>query len=267
MIEQRNNVLWFKINGVSRFLLAHFLSKALPLFIINEYPKSGGSWIGEMLSDALDIPFPRNRLPLMKSSILHGHMMNDWNINNALIVWRDGRDIIVSQYFHSLFENERGNSRLVKQTRADLCFSDYLAVERNLPSFIEYIYEVKRYPKFTWVDFVKKWSENHSSVFVKYEDIHKDPAKELINLTYQLANFSLDPEIAEQIVSRHSFENLSGRRAGDEDTRSFMRKGIVGDWKNYFSPESRVKFNSYASEALSILGYEENENWLSSQEK
>ena len=69
MIEQRNNVLWFKINGVSRYLLAHFLSTAFPLFIINEYPKSGGSWIGEMLSDALDISVSKE--PVTATEILN----------------------------------------------------------------------------------------------------------------------------------------------------------------------------------------------------
>ena len=41
------------------------------MYVVNEYPKSGGSWVAEMLSEALGVPFPRNRLPMLRSSILH----------------------------------------------------------------------------------------------------------------------------------------------------------------------------------------------------
>lgn len=37
-----------------------------------------------------------------------------------LIACRDGRDILISQYFHSLFRNERCNSRLVVELTGDV---------------------------------------------------------------------------------------------------------------------------------------------------
>ena len=63
MLKQKNNAIWFKLNGLLRYVLMHTLTTYFPLYVVNEYPKSGGTWVGQMLSDALDIPFPRNRLP------------------------------------------------------------------------------------------------------------------------------------------------------------------------------------------------------------
>jgi hypothetical protein len=40
-----------------------------------------------------------------------------------------------------------------------------------------------------------------------------------------------------------------------------VRKGIAGDWKNYFSPESAGVFEQYAGDVLCELGYEQNAYW------
>ena len=31
--------------------MVHMLSGAIPLYIVNEYPKSGGTWVGQMLGE------------------------------------------------------------------------------------------------------------------------------------------------------------------------------------------------------------------------
>ena len=46
-----------KIEGLVRLGMCYVLSKYLPLYIVTEYPKSGGSWVSQMLSDYFDVPF------------------------------------------------------------------------------------------------------------------------------------------------------------------------------------------------------------------
>src|SRR3712207_8037395 len=41
-----------------------------------------------------------------------------------------------------------------------------------------------------------------------------------------------------------------------------LRKGVVGDWRNQFSPEAREVFNRYAGEELILLGYEKDRKWV-----
>jgi hypothetical protein len=133
------------------------MSSSLPLFIVNEYPKSGGSWLGQMLAESIKVPFPRNRLPMLSSSIMHGHYIWPGNMKNIVILWRDGRDILISQYYHSLFENEKGNKRLVELTKKELVFPDYTDISSNLCEFMKYVFEKKRHPKFSWADFYDVW--------------------------------------------------------------------------------------------------------------
>ena len=262
MIEQKNNVLWHKVNGLARYALLHSVTRIMPLYVINEFPKSGGSWIGEMLSEAFGLPFPRNRLPMLSPSILHGHFMQSWNVHNLLIVWRDGRDVLISQYFHSLFKNERGNSRLVDLCRADLGFADYNDVQGNLVAFMEYVFEQKHHPRFSWTEFANRWADCNRCLHVHYEDMRINPVVELQRVVGDLAGFSLDIDQCEKIVEKHSFEKMAGRKAGEENVSSFMRKGVVGDWKNHFNREARERFHVYAGDALIRLGYENGDLWV-----
>ncbi len=261
MRYQIDNALWFKLNATIRYLMIHSCSSILPLYIVNEYPKSGGSWVGQMLSEALDVPFPRNQLPYFKESILHTHTLHSWNTNNVVVVCRDGRDIAISLYYHSLFKNDRGNSRLVDICRKDLSFSDYHDLKHNLPRFIEYMFIDKKHPGFSWVDFVNKWINCPNCIFIKYESLRKNTLLELSRIFYELKGVALNESNACKIIEKYSFEKLSGRKVGEENKQSFLRKGTIGDWQNHFSVESKDIFNSYAGQALIDLDYEKNSNW------
>jgi hypothetical protein len=37
---------------------------------------------------------------------------------------------------------------------------------------------------------------------------------------------------------------------------------VVGDWRNYFSPEARESFDRYAGDELILLGYERDRAWV-----
>lgn len=262
MVEKINNILWHKTNGLLRYALLHSMTGFLPLYVVNEYPKSGGSWIGEMLSDALNVPFPRNRMPMLRSSILHGHFMQSWNVRNILVVWRDGRDVLISQYYHSLFKNDRDNARLVDIYRSELRFSDYTDVQRNLIAFMEYVFEKKLYPRFSWSEFTNKWADCNHCVHVRYEDMRENPVGELQRIVDKISGSALDVEKYEMIVENHSFEKIAGRKVGEENVGSFMRKGVIGDWKSHFTSEARELFHFYAGDALVRLGYENDDSWV-----
>jgi hypothetical protein len=261
MIAQRDNLLWYKINGLLRWAVVHGVTKPFyPLYLVNEYPKSGGSWLGQMLAEALAVPFPRNRLPMLCSCIMHGHYLNPWGLHNVVVLWRDGRDVLISQYYHSLFENEKGNSRLVRMTRENLRFADYEDIRANLPRFMEYIYKDRVSPRFNWSQFVRTW-HGQDVVQVRYEDLRNRTVEELDRVLLALANLHLARPQLEAIVGRCSFEKLTGRKVGHENVRSFLRKGVVGDWRNHFTRETRQRFAEYAGNELITLGYEKDHAW------
>jgi len=261
LIFQKQSRIWHKCNALSCYFLAHCCSSLIPLYIVNEYPKSGGTWLSQMLAEALDIPFPRNSFPVLERSILHGHMMHSWNLKNLVFVWRDGRDVLVSQYYHYLFINEKGNEALVKKCRKAHGFRDYHDIETNLIAFMEYMYEKKPSPKMSWSDFVIRWAQYKPAVHTKYEVLMQSTVEELDRILSALGFSELEFSILDGIVKKFSFASQCGREPGEENITSFMRKGVVGDWENHFSNKAKQVFNEYAGEALIQLGYETNESW------
>ena len=256
MIEQRNRLWWFKLNGLMRYIMVHCAAGFFPLYIVNEYPKSGGSWLAQMLSDALKVPFPRNRLPMAKCCIMHGHYYRSWNMKNVVFMWRDGRDVLVSQYFHYLFDRKSSNAATVQKYRSQLDFSDYNDVKNNLPKFIDFVFNKKSHQKHNWTQFVNKWADKDNIVHVKYEALRINTAETFQTVLFDLTGKHLQEERAKTIAEKYSFEQQSNRKAGQENRHSYLRKGIVGDWRNYFSKSSRKLFCECAGDELIKLGYE-----------
>ena len=117
-------------------------------------------------------------------------------------------------------------------------------------TFDEFMEMVKVKRVRSWFDWVLGWGEYKdypNTIFIRYEDMKKDLPSEL----RRLANF-LEIEVTDEIVAdvcdKTSFSNMkdSMNALGITDSKisPFMRKGEVGDWKNYFSDD----FNNYVDE-------------------
>ena len=263
MIDHREASWWYLLNGVCRYAIVHGILPISSHVTVNEFPKSGGTWLSQMLSEALNLPFPQNRLPTISGCIMHGHYGKSWPAKNMVVVWRDGRDITVSMYYHYLFQNDKGNPRITRIIGDKLNFSDVNDIHSNLPRFIEFIFSDKVTPRFSWAEHVDAWRPRPVQ-FVKYESLRLHAVDELRRLCNAFAVPHLDEALLQGIVQKYSFENQSGRKPGQENKSSFIRKGIVGDWKNSFSQSSREAFDFYAGRQLIDLEYEPDSSWVKS---
>lgn len=246
--------------------MANFVSGALPLYIVTEYPKSGGTWVGQVLAEYLSVPFPRNRWPHFGASIQHAHYLSNPLLRNVLCVFRDGRDAMVSFYFHMLFENDTSSPIVVSETRRVLKFSDYDDVRSNLPKFIEYLFDKQsksRSPfQFTWSEFVRSWIRREDVAKVRYEMMVENGVAELSRALLALGEADVDVHRLETCLDKFSFARQARRKPGSENKSSFLRRGVPGDWMNKFSHESAVVFDQLAGRELELLGYEADSSWV-----
>jgi Sulfotransferase domain len=59
-----------------------------------------------------------------------------------------------------------------------------------------------------------------------------------------------------ELYERHAFKQITGgREAGVEDRHDHYRKGVAGDWRNYFDPSLRAYFREVTGDLLDALGY------------
>lgn len=256
-IERRNTRLWHTTNALLRLAVLRGVTRPFATnAIVNEYPKSGGTWMSQMLAEALGLPFPRNRLPMLGSCLMQCHVLNPLGMRRVTVVWRDGRDIVVSFYHHLLVGHEHSTPEVAAANRRRAGIADPADVRENLPRFIEALYGGRLGPSFTWTDFVSVWAGRRDVQQVRYEDLLTDAAGELARVVEGLTGQPMDPLRAQAIAERYSFRSQTGRSRGTEGAAGrFLRKGIAGEWRSVFSPEAHAVFDHYAGEALVRLGY------------
>jgi hypothetical protein len=93
-------------------------------------------------------------------------------------------------------------------------------------------------------------------IILRYEDLHADAPAQLAR-PFRLLGLAADPAICDRCAQAGDFARWSGgRERGQADAGSLFRKGIVGDWKNHFDPETRAVFQAEAGDALARFGYE-----------
>ena len=263
-MKDKRSHFQIRVAAAKRLFMWHFLNKRLGLVLITEFPKSGGSWFAQMISEALQIPFPRNKAPKFETCIMHGHHLYHANFGKTIAIMRDGRDIMVSAYYHLLFENDRNPPQSIVKHRSKVPFDNYEDIKTNLPAFIKYMFEDYAEGKthFNWSEAVNSYFDNPKVCIVKYENLLKDAAGELKKAIQFLGKKTPPMENLKTVVENFSFKKLTKRKQGQENKKSFLRKGIAGDWKNKFTEKSCEVFDHYAGKELLKAGYEKDHSWI-----
>ena len=263
-MKEKRPIYLIRIHAIQRIAMWRYFNNALNLVLVSEHPKCGGTWFSQLLSEALEIPFPRNIRPKFNSCLLHGHLLYEERFNKVIGVVRDGRDVMVSAYYHMLFDNDKNSAEAVKNKRELFNFDDYDDIRSNLPRFIEYMfneYTIGRF-HFSWSDFINSYYDNSNVHIVKYEDLLIDAKNELKQAIHFLGKLEVSDFKLDSIVSKYAFKNVTKRKPGEENKKSFLRKGIAGDWKNHFSAEASKVFDSFAGKELIKAGYEKDHKWF-----
>lgn len=203
----------------------------------------------------------------------------------AFHIIRDPRDILVSAYFsHLNSHGDTGWPALVKhRERLRSCDTpEGLLLEA-------------RFSEGTFRD-IHDWEYGNPDILeMKYEQLVVDPNegfKEIFRHLSFLNTNTIVPETSisisgvinkvlarsgqkakircsgvserrlSKIVSNASFSKLSGgRKKGEEDKKHHYRKGVAGDWRNYFTPAVKSEFKKLYGDLLIKTGYEESNDW------
>lgn len=247
-------------------------SESFPLYFVTEHPKSGGTWLSRMISDYLEVPFPRYSLvPHAFSSVTHSHWGHDRRLRRVFYLYRDGRDVMTSFYFDRVriarYQARPGSGR-VRRTYEKLFGKDYnpADVVRHLPRFIEHEFaHPGRGTPLNWRDHVEDWHQPGREgriAYLSYEELLDDCAGTLKRAIEEIADLEVDPWQLETTVEKMSMKRLTGRSPGQGDLTQHIRKGIAGDWQQKFSREAAETFDHLAGDALVELGYESDRGWV-----
>ena len=162
----------------------------------------------------------------------------------------------------------------------------YIYVVRNprdvAVSYFHHDRAVPVYPLYEWSEYFEKflkgdvdygdyfdhvlswWAhkDDDNVLFLKYEDMKKDLPSAVATIAKFIGQ-DISKELVEEIAHKTTFENMKKdssanyewvkkvRRPNESD---FMRKGVVGDWKNYFTPEQIARLDAVYEKKLKQAG-------------
>lgn len=242
--------------------------EAFPMYFLCEYPKSGGTWLGQMLADCLQVPFPkRPAAPIAMPALVHAHWRYDPKLKRSVYMVRDGRDVMVSLYFHfvrhvQLQSRSRDVALARRLRRLFGQEADLNNTVENLPRFIPHVFARPVGARVNWATHVESWWGKPGVVQTRYEDLLADTREELARTLRALTGESPADWRVDLAVEKYSMRRQTGRAPGQENRSSFIRKGVAGDWVNHFSREAREVFADLAGEPLIALGYEADRSWI-----
>lgn len=237
-------------------IITVFFAKKYDLIHVVEYPKCGATWVSRLIATYINVDRKFGNSHVLKyNSVIQKHVLFNPFYNKVVIVARDPRDVLVSFYFHELYHDKNN-----KKTRNRIGFKDDCDDKANFITYVKYKLSnpSETSPGFSYNKFIDSWLvKEHAKHFhiVYYEDLQNNTYRELKNII-KFLGFKVFPDRLEKAIEEHSFVNISGREKGQEDKYSHKRKGIVGDWKNYFNPELHDFVKEHQSGLFEKLGYE-----------
>ena len=179
----------------------------------------------------------------------HSYPVETWADHVKFIsIFRDPRDVLVSSAFYlANIPEERGG------------WGEAFAASSPQQRLIRLI----RDGEFC-ISRLERWYRTPGVLQISYERLKTEPL-DTLRMCQDFLGLQISVGKLEDAISAHSFRRQSGRNAGTANSTAFLRKGIIGDWKNYFDDELRELFKFHANgrwgSLLIDMGYEAGNDW------
>lgn len=165
---------------------------------------------------------------------------------------RDGRDVLTSGTFDWLLKDAAGTAR-----------HDFFVLQKTGTTLNRFFDDavIEKWAN-NWLETITAFENQPTTMRITYEAMQADFQQQLATI-FDAIGAAASAEIARVCASEATFEKMSGRSAGaDDQPTAKARKGIIGDWRNYFTRTDGQLFDRLTGDTLVELGYESNRDWF-----
>jgi hypothetical protein len=171
--------------------------------------------------------------------------------SRRFVVIRDLRDTLVSGYFSLKVSHGAFAADQVSELRRDL---QRKSIEEGLLQTIDQWLTVN-------AKIQRSWLEAGEPV-IRYEDLLENDVEILERVLIDECGYPVPRPRLRRAVETRRFDRMSkGRPRGEEDVSAHLRKGVAGDWRNYFTAPVKEAFKERWGELLVTAGYERDLDW------
>ena len=146
-------------------------------------------------------------------------------------------------------------------------FSFKAAENIDWPTFVSWFLSGQVYYG-NYLDNVLSWWEHRDDdnvLFLKYEDMKRDIKSAIVRIASFIGK-DLTEEEVDTVIKKSSFSNMKNNPTTNYEHRPkewkhpegtpFMRKGVVGGWKDLLTPEQSGQFDAFFTHKLKAAGLE-----------
>jgi hypothetical protein len=169
--------------------------------------------------------------------------------SRRFVVIRDLRDTLISLYFSMKTSHPR-LAPVIDERRARLKAMD---VEEGIVYLLDNGLPGCARIQTSWL--------GCEEPLIRYEDLLKHDLEMLERDLLDRCDLPVDRARFREVVLASRFEHVTGRQRGQEDQSRHERKGVAGDWRNYFTPRIKEEFKARYGALLVESGYEQDLDW------
>ena len=235
------------------------------VFHVTHY-KAGSQWVLRILKRCVGkrtVQVGADRSELLEEPIIAGRVYSACYVtkdefdalelppdSRHFFVTRDLRDTLVSGYFSLKLSHPPFRLAAVNAMRSRL---QDMELEDGLMHTLD-----------DWVPanaaIQRSWIESGEPL-IRFEDLLADEGI-LEQVLLERCELGISRRKLRRAIERENFERLSGGRSrGEEDVNAHYRKGIAGDWRNYFNEPLKQAFKERYGDLLIKAGYERDNDW------
>jgi len=245
--------------------------------IVVGYPKSGTNWLSRLVAELLQCNFlgdwgfetvnassikrenSVSEFQVYKSHHIQNEIENasDKKVYKIIYIIRDPRDIVISGAHFFNFSSPLGS--FFKKFRLNNLLKD-LSFEKKKKKMIRAILYGNNKNKTFWLGV--PWSLHYKDylkkevLFIKYEDLLKNPENELESILNYL-DLKVNYQHIKESIRNQSFQKRQKEVLQQEHKNliKLVRKGSSGYWKNEFTEEEKKMFKLKLKDSNNLYNF------------